>query len=202
MMEDIMSTLINKQEHNGYTIEVHYDDLPTNPRDYDTPLTRVFTVHNRYNFPGAEELPGDKDWYDFNNWDDVRDYLCKELNVVCIKQIYMMDHSGLYFSFTPFGGYHGHFDSGTIGFILVTKERAREVLGFKRITRMRAEQCAEIMASEFKDWTDYLSGKCYGYHLYKNDTLVDLCWGFVGDWEDTALIAAIDRIDEGLVDNG
>ncbi len=185
-----MDTLISTETYKNHTIEIHFDYAPLDPRGDDN-LGMLWLTHGgRYAFPQEIDIdPTGTTVYDAIN---------EACNPPVILDVYMMDHSGLAFSFAPFGGYHGYFDSGLVGFIFTTMERIKEYLGFEELDEDRNAQIREILWTELKDFEAYVNGQVYGYRILKDDELVDSCWGFIGD-TNNPLIAAKDYIN-GLDD--
>jgi hypothetical protein len=72
---------------------------------------------------------GDKHNYnadDYNSWGEIEKAIIKEENPAVILPLYMYDHSGISISTSPFGC---RWDSGQIGFVLVSKKQALEEFG-------------------------------------------------------------------------
>lgn len=184
-----MDTLIATETYKNHTIEIHYDDAPLDPRGDDN-LGMLWLTHGRYAFPQEIDI------------DTTETTVYDAINEACdppvILDVYMMDHSGLAFSFAPFGGYHGHFDSGRVGFTFTTMERIKAYLGFEELNEDRKAQIREILWKELQDFAAYVNGEVHGYKILKDGELVDSCWGFLGN-PNNALTAAQDYID-GLDD--
>ena len=105
-----------------------------------------------------------------------------------ILPLYLYDHSGITMST---GGFSCSWDSGQVGFIYVSKERAREEYGFKRLTKERVQKVYEYLDNEVKTYAAYLEGDVYGYVIEGGD-IDDSCWGYVGpDGEGWALSEAL-----------
>ena len=186
-----MDTLISTETYKEYTIEIHYDDAPLDPRGDDN-LGMLWLTHGRYDFP--QEIDIDPTEITETTVYDAIDKAC---DPPVILHVYMMDHSGLAFSFAPFGGYHGHFDSSCVGFTFTTMERIKDYLGFEELNDDRKAQIREILWTELKEYEAYVNGQVYGYRILKDDELVDSCWGFIGGTND-ALTAAKDYINYSL----
>jgi len=183
-MEEPMDTLISTETYKEYTIEIHYDDAPFDPRGDDN-LGMLWLAHGRYAFPQEIDIdPTETTVYDAIN---------EACDPPVILDVYMVDHSGLAFSFAPFGGYHGHFDSGRVGFTFTTMEKIKDYLGFEELDEDRKAQIREILWKELQDFAAYVNGQVYGYKILKDGELVDSAWGFLGNFND-ALTAAKDYI--------
>ena len=187
-----MDTLTSTETYKNHTIEIHYDDAPLDPRGDDN-LGMLWLKRGRYAFP--QEIDIDPTEITETAVYDAIDEAC---DPPILLHVYMMDHSGLAFSFAPFGGYHGRFDSGCVGFTFATMERIKEYLGFEELNDDRKAQIREILWKELQDFAAYVNGEVHGYKILKDGELVDSCWGFLGN-PNKALTAAQDYID-GLDD--
>lgn len=108
-----------------------------------------------------------------------------------ILPLYLYDHSGITMNT---GGLSCSWDSGQVGFIYVTKERAREQYGFKRLTKERVQKVYEYLDSEVKTYAAYLEGDVYGY-IIEGENINDSCWGYIGpDGEGSALSEALSNV--------
>lgn len=154
-----MDTLAKQIDHNGYKIEIHYDQHGgESPRDWDNAGTMAI-YHRRYDF-------GDK--LEFSDLDDLQAYLAS--GDCYVLPIYMYEHSGVTISTSPFSC---GWDSGQVGYIYMTKEKAR------------AEGLTDPLATlenEVKTMDSYIRGEVYGYIVYDaDDQELDSCWGYLGD---------------------
>lgn len=69
-------------------------------------------------------------------------------------------------------------DSGQVGYIYVTFERARQEHGWKVMTKARRAKLIECLQDEVKAYDDYLTGQVYGYVLTNdNGDTIDSLWG-------------------------
>jgi hypothetical protein len=105
-----------------------------------------------------------------------------------ILPLYLYDHSGITMST---GAFSCPWDSGEIGFIYVSMERAREEWGHGDASdeeiRARAEKYLE---GEVETYDAYISGQVYGYRIVETfgedededegGEELDSCWGFFG----------------------
>ena len=76
--------------------------------------------HKRYSFPCDIEI----DFSHFDSWDEIEGYLVKTYKPLAISRVFMMDHGGTYISLSA---YNDSWDSGVIGFIMVTRENLKKV---------------------------------------------------------------------------
>lgn len=149
-------------------VKIFIDEDPMNPRTEWDNLTKVVCFHGRYKLGDEHDYNAN----DYSGWEELRDTIVKNEDTAVISELYMLDHSGLTISTTPFGC---PWDSGQIGFVFVTMETARKELGYKKKCKGLFERCIEIIESDVKAYDQYLRGEVYGYE-YGDDS----CWGFYG----------------------
>jgi hypothetical protein len=153
------NTLAKIIDHNGYRIEIHYDQYGgESPRQWDNAGTMAI-FHRRYDF-------GDK--LEFSNTEDLDAYLAS--GDCYALPIYMYDHGGVTISTNPFSC---GWDSGQVGYIYMSKEKARE----EAYTDPLA-----ILENEVTTMDSYLRGEVFGYVVYDAEGQeLDSCWGYLGD---------------------
>lgn len=157
------------------TLEIVQDEYPSSPREWDNLGTLLFS-HKRYHFGDekkAEELTGTRDHIKWMNF-------AKRKNVIALP-VYMYDHSGT----TVKVGHNGNpfscpWDSGLIGWIVVTKKQVREEYKWKVITKARLEKIKTYLEGEIETLDQYMTGDVYGFRILENDEETDSCWGFYG----------------------
>jgi uncharacterized protein (DUF2249 family) len=157
----------------GYTMEIFVDHFPSNPRtEWDNAGTMV-CFHRKYRL-------GDKHDYnskDFDSWAGLKKQIIKDHDPAAILPIYMYDHSGVTISTTPFDC---PWDSGLVGYIYISKEKARDEFEFKRLTAKVKQQIAEYLVSEVKTYDQYLRGDVYGFQILEGDEVIESVAGFYG----------------------
>lgn len=165
---------IDTIEYKGRNIDVYFDDSPMNPRtDWDNPFQMIM-FHNRYNL-------GDKHNYntdDYSGWDDIQKQIEHDLNPVIILPVYMYDHSSIAFSL---GSFNDHWDSGCVGFIILTRKELKEYYGWKYVTNARREELIRYAKLELETYQAYCNGEVFGYIIQDDDieeACEDSCWGF------------------------
>lgn len=170
---------MNKPTHEecykGYTISIHLDECPGNPREWDN-LGVIAAFHNRYTLGDKTEIRHQ----DYSGWDDMERHIREDLKAVVVLPLYMYDHSGITIRTYPFSC---PWDSGQIGFIYVTEEKFRKEFG--EICDESLDKATRILEDEVKLFDHYLVGNVYGYTLLDPEG-VDLdegCWGFYGGYE-------------------
>lgn len=93
--------------------------------------------------------------------------------------LYLYDHSGITMSTAPF---FCPWDSGQVGWIYADRETIEKAYG--EVTSETLEKARRILAGEVETYDYYLTGQCYFFQLFKGDTEVDSCGGFLGDIRD------------------
>lgn len=179
-------------EYKGYNIEILPDENPDDPRNWDN-LGTMLCFHGRYKLGDKTDLSHE----DFNGWDEIYDYLVKEKHAVIIMPLYVYEHGGICMKVGSFSGLlpqgHAEFDSGHVGFIYISKEKALKEFSKKAITKAFKEKLEKILTAEVKIYNAYISGSVYGFRVEKNGNEFDACWGFYD--EDDAIAEAKSQID-------
>lgn len=190
--------------HKGLTIKLVADNDAESPRGWENIGTMV-CWHDKYNlgdkhdhsspedffFSLAREFAtkAEKAWIDrldniiYNSCGErakrLQESLDKKINdildrEVVIMELYLYDHSGISMSCAPFSC---PWDSGSVGYIYCTKEKAKRELSDSSDDAIR-----EVLISEVKTYDAYLTGDVCGYVV--NDgggEFIDSCWGFFPD---------------------
>jgi len=157
---------------NGKTINIFADENAESPREWDN-LGTMICFHRRYNLGDSHSFNHN----DYNGWDEMERAIEKEYDAVVLP-MYMYDHSGITISTSPFSC---PWDSGQIGFIAISKEKARKEYGWKLITKARKEKLTKYLEGEVETYDQYLRGDVYGYEvLDENGEQEDSCWGYYG----------------------
>lgn len=195
---------IETYEHQGVTVEIHYDEDAgefCNPRNNDGNLTTMVCWHPDY-ILGDEQLRGERGAVETvfeseRGRKDVRSmrhlyrYLTLMRGAVCVLPLYLYDHSGISISagsVNPFDnptvrrdefGQGMGWDTSMIGFVYTTRERLVENCGEENADDpafVRTQVLAEV-----SEYDSYLRGEVYGYIVDNDGPDEDACWGFVGD---------------------
>lgn len=206
--------IVAAYENNEVLVVIKYDDDPMNPRDWDNVGT-MLCAHRRYNL-GDEQVGGhleamqhiasecgicidaeDEDgcWYEKDE-----EVLEEEIGKkAVILPLYLYDHSGITMSTS---GFSCPWDSGQVGVIFVTLERAYKEYGglegtAENPTEKDLEQIRKYLQGEVKTYDDYLTGNVYGFETYekvkincdecacKDDCDEDECDGYEYNFEDS-----------------
>lgn len=162
--------LAHKEEHAGKVIKVYFDPEPLNPRKVWDNATIMVHWHSRYDL-------GDKR-INRCTADELREVYRNNDPILAIFPLNLYDHSGLSVSI---GGYTCAWDSGQVGWIIITCSKARK-MGWDLTNPPNWE---EIIKSEVKTYDDYLTGQVFGYEIIgRDDNILESCWGFIGDMKD------------------
>ena len=176
-----MRNEIETIEKNNYKLEIFQDENAESPREWEN-LGTMICFHRRYNLGDKHEVNADN----FSGWDEQREYIEKEYKPCVILPLYLYDHSGITMSTSPFSC---RWDSGQVGWILVSKEKVRENYRVKRITQDIIDRVTKVLEGEVETYDQYLTGDVYGYRVSKvevcdkgceHDEEVDSCWGYYG----------------------
>jgi hypothetical protein len=176
---DIIETI----DYKGYTINIHPDHDPLDPRDWDNLGTMVCfrqdsagetsgSFHRRYNLGDDGNL--------FRNPEELQEFLAETPNVSL--PLYLYDHSGITMSTRPFSC---PWDSGQVGIIYVTHDDIRKEYSCDgEIPEHILELVENVLRGEVEVYDKYLTGSFVGYEIlgFPDAEFVDSCWGF----EDTA----------------
>lgn len=120
-----------------------------NPRDNFNLGTMIF-FHQRYSLGDTHNINAS----DYVSFIDMQiSGLKKKYRV--IVPVYMYEHSGIAFSTSPFSC---PWDSGQIGFMVVSAEKIRENFNIKRITKKYIDSTLEILNAELIDYSLYING--------------------------------------------
>lgn len=186
-----MDTLVSV-EVNGKTVELYQSEGDS--RDWSN-YTTLICFHRNYRL-------GDKHDYDHNDysgWDEMEAAIRrKEKDVVWMKPLYLYDHSGITISTSPFSC---PWDSGQVGFAIVTKRSIRELYGCKYVTKkvldkMDLDKWAE---GEIETYDMELRGEVYGFYIEdENGEHEDSCGGFYGS--DFSTNGMSDYLDQEQID--
>lgn len=159
-------------DYRGFEIEIKSDDHSQNPRTEWENLGTMVCFHGRYSL-------GDNghgfDVGDHESFKELADAIQKE-DIAVILPLYLYDHSGITMST---GSFSCKWDSGQVGFIYITKEKARKEFGIKRITKAWKEKLTLYLEGEVETYDNYLTGSVYYFNV--DDCEDASCGGFYGD---------------------
>lgn len=149
----------------GLTIKYIQDEYAENPREDMDNLCEMICFHSRYKL-------GDKHVYRLEQLEEMvksKDYLSLPL--------FLYDHSGITMKTAPFPCL---WDSGQVGYIIVSKEKIRKEYSVKRVTNKVREKVYDLMRAEVSEYDGFISGQVYGYVIEDEDgNSLDSCWGYL-----------------------
>lgn len=174
-------------EYKGLKIEIHQDEDPDSPRNWDN-LGTIIYWHRRYllgDQNGQKEFGNAKE---FLKW-------AKEKEALMLP-IYLYDHSGITIST---GAFSCPWDSGQVDWIYVLPEKIRQEYSCKRITKVVRERAMKVLQAEIQTFDEYLQGEVYGYMVMDDDwEHIDSCWGYFGSDKDYMIQCAKEAIDDHI----
>jgi len=133
-----------------YTINIELDKFAPNPRELEDNMGIMVCFHRKYNLGDKTDLTSDM----FSGWDELYNYLKKELKAIVILPLYLYDHSMQSISCGNFIGraQHAEWDSEQVGFIYTTKEKVREFFGNKKLTKKQIEKDLQAEVEIYDVW--------------------------------------------------
>lgn len=187
-----MEAVHNFALSNNRTLKVFYDQNPDSPRSWDNLSKMIFL--------GKHSHLGDKhEFHDTHESLEAHEaFIAKKLDVAYIARVYAYIHSGMTISLTPFSC---RWDSGCLGWVVVTKEAIRNEYGVKRVTKKSIEKAIEVVKGEINVLDHYVGGDVYGFRIEDAEgNEEDSCWGFFGDKiEDNGILDYVDEEDRKKV---
>jgi hypothetical protein len=160
--------------HGNITVEIYVDDTPENPR-MDCNQTQFVMFHRRYRLPNETGIPNYLDFFD--TWGKMQLDLQSKFKYV--TSVYMLDHSGLYFSLSDF---RDRWDSGQVGFIVSNDGTYEEF-----------QKRAQI---ELMEYGYYANGECYGFTVNETEEEdTESSWNYYGpDHRESGLIDSLESV--------
>lgn len=168
-------------------LKLVHDSSPDSPRNWDN-LGTMICFHRRYDLGDKHSYSSD----DYSSWEEMKQAIIKEENPAVILPLYLYNHSGISIST---GAFSCRWDSGQIGFILVSKKKALEEFGGKIVTAKLKERIEKILEGEVETYTQYVEGNVYGFEIVdEDDNHIDSCYGFYGsDHKESGMLDYIDH---------
>jgi len=179
------------------TLIVTYDDSAESPREWDN-LTKMLFFGKHKHLGDKHNINAD----DYNGWNELEEAIKKEYDVVMIKKVYAYIHSDMTISTQSFSC---PWDSGVLGFVIITKADLRKEYNWKVLTQKRINEVYNrldnIMDGEVKILDYYVSGDVYGFRIEdKNGDIEDSCYGFYGyDIQNNGILDYMTDKDKKLV---
>lgn len=191
-----MDDAVHEEVYKGYTIRIHPDSDPENPRTSWDNLGTMVCFHGRYNL-GDLKTGYTQDQQ--RSWQELADRLEKD-GAAVILPLYLYDHSGITMST---GEFSCPWDSGQVGFIFVTRAKLLKEYGGMRVSKEVIAKATEVLKGEVETYDTYLRGNIYGYTIEDPEGEDgDSCWGFYGyyDEEGGALSEAKSVVDHEVAE--
>ena len=188
-MDSLKTIVIGNQ-----TLKITNDSHSDSPRTWCN-LSKMLFFGNQKHF-------GDSHTTEIGNVESREEFktvilerLKRKLKLAYIMPVNMYKHSGVSLSTSDEYPYNCKWDSGTIGFITVSKEKIRNEYNIKRVTKKRIKQVEEIALSELSTLNSWLNNEVYHFEVTDNDTddVIDSCGGFIGlDFETNGILDYVD----------
>ena len=163
------------------TIKIYHSE-GDNPRTYDGNITRMIFFGNHEGLGDKHDIKLNEG---FNSRQDFMDrgaeIVQKATKAVICLPVHLYEHSGISLSINYEGQYADRWDSGTCGFVIITKEDIRECYGIKRVTQKHIDKAVKEIEGELKELNQYINGEVYGFEITEEGEETDSCGGFYGD---------------------
>jgi len=174
----------------GRSLEIHVDDNPESPREWDNMGTMV-CFHRRYRLGDKSHNYSEKD---FSSWDELRAKIEEDHHPALIYPIFLYDHSGITINMGGFADCDiARWDWGQVGFIFVSEEKVCKEYSVKSVTTEVLQRAKNCLLAEVEVYRQYLEGDVYGFVLRaapkhcdvcnhtEDGEELDSCWGFYGN---------------------
>lgn len=168
-----MTTPYFEETIDGLTVKIYQDadGYTCNPRDNFRGATMVLD-HNRYDLP--KEIGFDGGDFDYDK-DAIEAHIRAEYDAVAFAWVRGYDHGSLHLSLSDGYPFSDPWDSGTAGFMFVTREKQAEC-------GTPDDLLGELMAGELAEYDQWANGEVYGFVIEDAEgNTLDSCWGFVGE---------------------
>jgi hypothetical protein len=171
-----------KKQIGNYTIEVSHDPFNDNPRITQDNVGTMVCFHRRYNL-GDDGHGIDHESY--SGWTEMENDIRQTMDIAAILPLFLYDHSGTTMNTT---GFSCKWDSGQVGFIFATKQRAKEFGVMPHLVE-------DVLSLEVDEYDRYLRGEFYRLKITDEEgDEVDSCSGFGS--EDEAMKSAEDYVNQ------
>jgi len=174
--------IVREFKSNGKVLKIVRDESPESPREWDN-LTKMIFFGNYRHLGEKHDFIKNQS---FNSRDEFivegENILRKEIKDIAIcYPVHLYNHGGVSISIDYEYPYTDRWDSGTIGFCIITKEDIRKNWGIKNVTKKYIQHADEILRSEINTLDNYISGEVYGFIIEDEDgNHIDSCFGFYG----------------------
>lgn len=160
-------------EANNQVLIIEQDDSPESPREWDNLSSMIF-IGNKSHLGDDHRLHATQD-----SFEDHQEYVSKAMDAAWISPVYAYIHSGMTISLSPFSC---PWDSGKLGWVVLTKDKIRSEYGVKRITKKTLSKAIKVAEGEVETLDQYISGDVYRFAIEDdNGDYINSCGGFYGD---------------------
>lgn len=151
--------------------EIVEDFFANDPRE-DECIFEFTLHHHKYHLANEIGLRAEA----FDSWEDMASYL--KPRYAMVVPVYMYEHGNVALSTKPFGC---PWDSGRVGFALLSREKLLNEYGRKYITNKLSETLTNVLETEVQAYSAYLNGECYGVQIIDDEgDVVDCDYGYYG----------------------
>ena len=172
MNTDVKLVSQMKYEANNQVLTIEQDELGESPREWDN-MSKMIFIGKHSGYGDAHDLH-----QDHNSFEDHQAFVAKQLDAAWITPVYAYIHSGMTISTEPFSC---PWDSGKLGWVVLTREKIRSEYGVKRITQKTLDKAIKVAVTEIETLDQYISGDVYGFTIEdENGDHIDSCGGFYG----------------------
>ncbi len=156
------------EEYKGYTINIYTDEPHENPLEEWDFMATMSCQHRNYSLSTKDNK--------LTTADEIKAWVAQK-DVISLP-IYMYEHGGITISTTP---YSCCFDSGQLGYIHVTRAKAREFLKKKKLMAKDVEEVYDRMRRQIKLIDNYITGDVFRFEILNNEgNEIDSCGGYYG----------------------
>jgi hypothetical protein len=161
-------------------IEIWRDTTSESPREWCN-IGTITHWHRTYDALGDARI----------SRDDAEEFIAQlDKEDALYLPVYMYDHGGIALKTSPFSC---RWDSGQVGVIHISKERARREQGVKRITKKTRKRILDYLDDEIRILDLYVRGDVYGItEFYEEDPLVSI-GGFYAESREDLFNQVIDH---------
>lgn len=177
-----------------YLLDIKQDFGAENPLEWEN-LGTFLTWENQYDSPNQNEYSSPEEFVNEflgeDKWEEIYDKHDNTMDFVndiqkhfdrkgyIVYPISRFEHTEVKY----FIGVGSGFDSGVVGFAIVSKDKVRETYNTKQVYKDKVKEDFEQL---LKLYTDYANGYVFGFTLMDmKQNEIDSCYGFYGFDHDT-----------------
>lgn len=186
-------------------LRIYSDDMADSPRSWDNLAKMIFFGRNHAHLGDKHNVKIENSYSSRQDFiDNAPNEIKKQIKgVVICKAVHLYEHSGISISTGFSYPFNCQWDSGTVGFVVVTKEDIKNNWSVNRVTKKLIEQADKIAEGEVETLNQYITNDIYRFELVKittcsqeheHEECLDSCGGFYGS--DFANNGIADDLDE------